>query len=986
MNNIFYIRHYYLLFNENFNLICIKEQSMIYTFFIMLLIITSSIFFYRGVSKKRKGLIISGLLIAISTFVFFAFLNFWADKLWYDSLGFQSRFWTEVLARLFSFITGAGLSMLLIFLFTLTIKQFNGKMRWAIVSVSGLYGGLRWAGNWQNILKFLNSQSSGISDPIHSLDAGFYMFTLPFLDFITGFTIVLGLMMLALAVLSKLRSGMDFLSHSPRAIFDRMEQDETAFEPRSGGPALPLAIIFLFTTAGAGFYLNRFHLLYNSGGIIDGPGWTDVNIRIPLLALTSGLTILLSLTILIPGIRKIYSKPLAKTGLSRYSEQLQSGIGLSSLILTLWFLLLGIIPWGAQTLFVRPNEITYERPYIKHNIENTLQGYKLSEITEKEFDVSENLTQESLQNNPGILNNIRLWDWRALKSVYSQFQEIRLYYKFNDIDIDRYMLEDEYRSIMISAREMDTSNLPEKSQTFVNKRFKYTHGYGVAMNTVNEFTPSGLPHFLIKDIPPQNEYPSLAVERPEIYYGESTQSYVVANSTEKEFNYPSGDANAYSSYQGVGGVPISNFFRKFLFGWKFKSTQFLFSGYQTPESRIMFNRNIHDRVQKAAPFLKFDRDPYIVLSKGKLYWIYDAYTFSRRFPYSRHFRGETFSNNQTVYTENPTQDFYNINYIRNSVKVIIDPYNGNMDFYIYDDDSIIEVWNKIYPDMFHPKEDMPLDLQRHVRYPSDLLLVQGSIYAKYHMQDPEVFYNQEDLWVRATEKYYNNVRPVEPYYVMWQQPGRETPEFVNMLPYTPKNRQVLISWIAGTSDPENYGEFIAYKFPKDKRILGTQQVETKIDQDSFLSGQLTLWDQRGSNVIRGNVLVIPLDGTIVYIEPIYLQSETAAYPELRLVAVMHNDNLSYAESFTEALSGLFKQGDNRAEITGESGTRDSTATGSSTKPFSGDAGDLAKKAQQAFNSYLTAQGNKDFDSAAESLKDLQDSLQQLIQQYGETSQ
>jgi len=965
MNNIFFLCPYYFM--------RMKERAMIYTFFIILLLIPSSILIYRGIRKKRKSQLISGLLMILSTIAFFSFLTFWADKLWYDSLGFKSRFWTEVLARIITFVTGAALTTLVLFLFSLTIKNIKGKMRWIILSISGLYGGLRWAGNWQNILKFFNSQNSGVIDPIHSLDAGFYMFKLPFLDYITGFFILLGLIMLGLAILSKFRAGMTFLASS--------EQEESLPAPQAGGPALPLALIVLFTTAAIGFYLNRFQLLYNAGGIIDGPGWTDVHIKMPLLAVTSGLTILLAFTLLIPGIRKIYSKPFSKTQLSKYPEQLQSGLGLSAVILTLWFLLLGIIPWGAQSLFVRPNEITYERPYIKHNIENTLEGFNLSEITEKEFNVSDNLSQETLQNNPGILNNIRLWDWRALKSVYSQFQEIRLYYKFNDIDIDRYHLNDEYRSVMISAREMDTSNLPMNSQTFVNKRFKYTHGYGVAMNTVNEFTSSGLPHFLIKDIPPQNEYPSLTVERPEIYYGESTQSYVVANSAEKEFNYPSGDDNAYSSYQGVGGVPISNFFRKFLFGWKFKSTQFLFSGYQTPDSRIMFNRNIQERVEKVAPFLKFDRDPYIVLSEGKLYWIFDAYTTSKRFPYSNHFRGENFSNNQSVFTENPTQDFYGVNYIRNSVKVVMDPYNGNMDFYIYDEDSIIDVWKSIYPDMFHSRNEMPVDLQRHVRYPSDLLLVQGSIYAKYHMQDPEVFYNQEDLWVRATEKYYNNVRPVEPYYVMWQQPGRDTPEFVNMLPYTPKNRQVLISWIAGTSDPENYGEFIAYKFPKDKRILGTQQVETKIDQDSFLSGQLTLWDQRGSNVIRGNVLVIPLDGTIVYIEPIYLQSETAAYPELRLVAVMHNDNLSYAESFTEALSGLFEQGNTPEANIDKSGSQNSTASDNASASFTGEAGELAKRAQQAFDNYLTSQGNKDFDGAAESLKELQDSLQKLDEIY-----
>lgn len=942
----------------------------------------SALLIFLGIRKKKKIVLLPGILLGAATILFFSFMTFWSEKLWFDSLGFQDRFWTEISTRVLTFVIGAVLSSLVVFLFTLTFNKINAFIRWTFVLFAALFGGLRWTGNWRSILIFLNQQSSGIVEPALSLDAGFYMFVLPFLDFLSGYLLTLGLLMLAAGTLSQFPSGKRLLTQSPGRFFKNKTKPVEEISEDAGGSAFTLSLIFVFIVAGAGYFLSRFHLLFSRRGIIDGPGWTDIHIRMPVLTITAIVTVLLALSLMIPGLRKLYAGFFKKTPLSGQSFLLLSGMGLSAVILTLWILLLGIIPWGAQTFLVKPNEITYERPYIQHNIKHTLQGYQLSEITEQEYAVDNTLTRENIQNNPGIINNIRLWDWRALKSVYAQFQEIRLYYKFNDIDIDRYALEDGYRSVMIAAREMDTENLPANSQTFVNKRFKYTHGYGVAMNTVNEFTESGLPHLLIKDIPPQNTYPSLKIDRPEIYYGESTDSYVVANSTEQEFNYPAGDSNSYSSYEGKGGVLLSSFFRKLMYGWRFKSTQFLFSGYQTEESRVMLNRNIHNRVREAAPFLKYDRDPYIVLSEGKLYWIYDAYTTSARFPYSNHYSGETFSSNQSVYTEDPTREFYNINYIRNSVKVIVDPYNGNMDFYIYDqEDPVINVWKSIYPGLFKPGDSMPQGLRNHVRYPSDYLLVQGTVYAKYHMQDPEVFYNQEDLWVRATEKYYNNVRPVEPYYVMWQRPGGGSPEFVNMLPYTPKNRQVMISWIAGMSDPENYGEFIAYKFPKDKRILGTQQVETKIDQDSFLSGQLTLWDQRGSNVIRGNVLVIPLDGTILYIEPIYLQSETAAYPELRLVAVMHNDNLSYAETFEEALSGLFDQ-----PTGGKPQQRTTLGVNGTASEITGEAAQLADRARRAFDGYLQAQGNRNFTEAAAKLQELQDSLQALNEIHSETGQ
>jgi uncharacterized membrane protein (UPF0182 family) len=574
--------------------------------------------------------------------------------------------------------------------------------------------------------------------------------------------------------------------------------------------------------------------------------------------------------------------------------------------------------------------------------------------------------------NQSIFKNVRLWDWRALDAVLKQFQEIRLYYEFHDVDIDRYTFDGQYREVMVSAREMVPGNLPPNSQTFVNKVFKYTHGYGIALSTVTDFTKEGLPNLLVKNIPPESKYKELAVEQPQIYYGEMTNDYVITNSSEEEFDYPRGEANEYIRYSGSGGVQLSNFWRKLIYAYKMGDIKLLLSSYPTPESRLMFRRQVEERVKTLAPFLQFDSDPYIVNAGGELYWMIDAYTTSKYYPYS-----EPFSTRERIeYKEGEDQrslevqhdfGFQGINYLRNSVKAVVNAYDGSVEFYIFDEeDPVIQVWDKVFPGMMKKREEMPEALVSHIRYPTDYLLTQGLVYAKFHMSDPEVFYNQEDLWIRATEKYYGQVQPVEPYYIMWQHPDEEEAEFTLILPFTPKNRQVLIGWIAGLCDPDNYGRFLAYSFPKEKRVLGPQQVETKIDQDSYLSGQLSLWDQRGSSVIRGNVLAIPVENTIIYVEPIYLQAETAAYPELRLVCVMHDDQLSYAENFDKALEGVF--GEAPAPVTAVEG------------PGAETTGQMIQQAKQAFDDYLERTGQGNFEEASRALDRLQRALEQLYHQ------
>ncbi|MGD9300569.1 MAG: UPF0182 family protein, partial [Desulfobacterales bacterium] len=861
-------------------------------------------------------------------------------------------------------LAGAVAGAAFVYLLTIGVSRSRPLIRIAAVVISGLIGLLQGAANWEIILKFIHRAPTQLPDPIFEKPVGFYLFHLPFYDVVYASILVFSLLALAataIAAFVSIQSGetVEFQTASDRKV------RHSVFRC-SGVLLLVLAL---------GKYLDRYHLMYSELGAVTGPGWTDVHVRLPALMVLIVLMAAGAGLLLIGPLRRLLQQRLERWRKnSEYASVYTIGT-VAGVIAVVWIVGLAMLPGLFQWLRVEPNEITFEKPYIAHNIEFTRHGFNLQNVEEREFPAAEQFKPSMVEKNQQIFDNIRLWDWRALDAVYKQFQEIRLYYEFFDVDVDRYTAADKYIQVMISAREMEVSNLPEQSRTFVNRRFKYTHGYGITLTGVSEFTPQGLPDLIVKDIPPQSRYPELKVEQPQIYYGELTDYPVVVNTLEKEFDYPMGDQNVYIQYPGKGGVQLKHYWwRKFLYGWKFDGMRLFLSSYPTAESRILFHRQIEDRVRTLAPFLKFDDDPYIVLADGRLYWIIDAYTTTRYYPYSERFTGMKADSSQNIRQLIPARrpekhEFSNINYVRNSVKAVVDAFHGSVTFYVFEDtDPIVQTWCGIFPELFRDRQDMPPALAAHVRYPKDMLLMQGLVYSKYHMTDPTVFYNQEDLWVRATEKYYNQVQPVEPYYIMWELPGSNEPEFVLMLPFTPKNRQVSIGWIAGMSDGDNYGRILAYKFPKEKRVLGPQQVETKIDQDSYLSGQLTLWDQRGSRVIRGNVLAIPIEDTLLYVEPIYLQAETAAYPELRLVAVMHNDDLSYAESFEKALAGLF-DGDRRLE-TSTAKIPGATAT---ERPLD----QLIRKAGDAFQNYLQSLGEKKFSDASRALEQLEAALQNL---------
>ncbi len=932
-----------------------------YAFIIALGIAAGIVLVVLGARNRKYSMVAAGIGLVLLTQAGFRFLDFWGEYLWFRSAGFADRLITELAAMAISSATGLAVGAAAAFLVTLMWKNSGGTARFTARVFGALWGAVWGWGNWEVILRWYNRMSTGIEDPILGRDVGFYLFTLPFLESVFSLLFWLSVVTLGILVFSRyfhIAGG-------------TLEVDYHRMGDGGSETALHAGTSMVFLVMAFGMFLNRYQLLYSTLGAVTGPGWTDVHIRFPAYLALALWTVLAAAIILVPKARTLISRRLSQTTLPReFHPPVIAGSAAASIVVV-WFAALVLIPGAFQWIRVEPNEITFETPYIAHNIDFTRKAFGLDRVEEREFDAAGNLERGMVENNPHIFNNIRLWDWRALDEVYAQFQEIRLYYEFVDVDIDRYTLDGNYRQVMVSARELNQDNLPAQSRTFVNKRFKYTHGYGVTLSMVNRFTEEGLPHLLVKDIPPKTDHPQLELEYPQIYYGSLARSHVLVNTSEEEFDYPSGEKNIYIHYPGTGGVPIDSMWRRFLFGWKFDGTRLFFSSYPTEGSRIMFHREIHDRVKTLAPFLTFDDDPYIVIDEGRLYWIVDAYTTSKYYPYSERFYSRSVAG--LASSDRPASfDLLNettgINYIRNAVKVVVDAFNGDVRFYVFDEnDPIIGVWRKIYPEMFLDREDMPESLMAHVRYPVDLLLVQGQKFSKYHMTDPTVFYNQEDLWVRATEKYYGSVQPVDPYYVIWEEPGTDEPEFVLMQPFTPKNRQVLIGWIAGMCDFENYGRLLAYKFPKEKRVLGTQQMETKIDQDSFLSGQLSLWDQRGSNVIRGNVLVIPVENTLIYIEPIYLQADTAAYPELRLVAVMHNDNLSYAETFEEALAGLF--GDGGPSAAAREDTPDDGAGGS--------RDELIRRAGAAFEAYLGALGDKKFDEAARALEDLERSLSGL---------
>jgi uncharacterized membrane protein (UPF0182 family) len=543
-----------------------------------------------------------------------------------------------------------------------------------------------------------------------------------------------------------------------------------------------------------------------------------------------------------------------------------------------------LFPALVQRFQVQPNELARERPYIEYNIQFTREAFALGRVEEQSFAAEKMPSPQDIAQNEVTISNIRLWDHRPLKDTYNQIQSIRLYYDFHDVDVDRYNIDGEYRQVMLSARELSVEKLAGEAQTWVNRQLQFTHGYGVALSPVNEITTEGLPVLLVKDIPPVGNF---NIEQPQIYFGEKTNHYVIVNTNTQEFDYPMGEKNVYGHYQGKDGVNLDSFIRRLVYAWQFGDLNILISGELTPESRVLYYRNIRERVNHLAPFLKLDSDPYLVVMDGGLFWIQDAYTVSDRYPYSQPIGG-------------------GLNYIRNSVKAVINAYDGSVTFYVADpEDAIIRTYQTIFPKLFVPAEQMPDSLRVHLRYPEDMFNIQASVYQSYHMRDARVFYNKEDLWAMPREVYAGEEQLMEPYYVIMRLPGEEKEEFLLMLPFTPMNKNNTIGWLAARCDGENYGKLLAYHFPKERLVYGPSQIENRIQQDTVITEQLALWSRGGSRVIRGNLLLIPLGKSNLYVEPVFLQAEAGGLPELKRVIVVAGEQIAMEPTLKESIAAIF---------------------------------------------------------------------------------
>ena len=706
------------------------------------------------------------------------------------------------------------------------------------------------------------------ADPVFGRPLTFYLFTLPAWREFAGWLTTIAILVCAMALFFRLASAPErLLTRGPRA-GDR------------GGRGLALAWSGVLLALAANVYLGRFDRLLGEHTIFSGVTYTEAHVLLPGALAVSAL--------LVAG--AAVAAVLAFT-----SPRLRWLIAVA-VPAAVVYIGTGLVSGYVNGFIVKPNELVRETPYIARNIAMTRTAFGLDRVSARAFPADPTIEAANPAANQDTLQNIRLWDWRALQDTLRQLQEIRTYYDFPDIDIDRYVLNGSLRQVMIATRELSIDKLPVSSRNWINEKLIYTHGYGITMNPVNGFTPEGLPALVLRDMPVLSTVPSLAVKRPEVYFGEMTNTDVYVKTRQQEFNYPQGQSNSLTSYEGTGGIVIGGMARRLLIAFNRGDLAKLpFSDDVTPDSRLLMRRNVRDRVAALAPFLVYDDDPYMVLGDdGRLTWMMDGFTASDEFPYSR---GYTLGNQR-------------VNYVRNSVKVTIDAYDGTTTFYVFDaTDPIINAWREVFPVLFKDASAMPADLRKHVRYPELLLALQADVFGLYHMTNPEVFYNREDLWtvagVAADSQRGSATAPMEPNFVLMKLPGEDTTEFVEMLPFTPANRNNLIGWIAGRSDGDHYGTTIAYDFPKTRLIDGPLQIEARIDQNAQLSGQLSLWNQQGSRVRRGSLLVIPIGRALLYAEAIYLQAERSPMPELRLVVLAMQDRLAYAPTFEEALAGLF---------------------------------------------------------------------------------
>ncbi|MFC1921486.1 UPF0182 family protein [Chloroflexota bacterium] len=885
------------------------------------------------------------LWIVIGIFAVFILLSvgkgFYTEWLWFNNLGYGSIF-TKILGTRVIIFFLAAIIFAVLFLGNLIlatrlvpksethfwpwaiVRQIQSVLKLGVILGTGflsLIFGLIAQGNWETILRFLNWQPFGVIDPAFQREVGFYVFSLPFLNMIRSWLLgalvftLLGSLVVYLLSYGVQRRKFDFarpvLAHA-------------------GG--LIAAILGLFAW---GYWLGIWELVFSDRGVIFGASYADLNAKLPAQWILLIVVLSLVAVVLISIWRRDYRLPL---------------YGLGAWIVAA-IIVGGIYPTLIQRFQVDPNELAKETPYIEYNILATREAFGLTQIEEEPFPAENMPSSQDIEDNDVTIGNIRLWDHRPLKDTYNHIQSLRPYYDFYDVDVDRYTIDGEYRQVMLSARELSTEKLSVDAQTWVNLRLLYTHGYGLTLSPVNEIGSQGLPVLFEKDIPPVGYFD---IEQPAIYYGERTNDYVIVRTNTQEFDYPSGDENVYGRYEGEGGISLNGFIRKLMYAWQLGDFNILISNELTPDSKVLYYRNVRERVNHLAPFLMLDSDPYLVIADGRLFWIQDAYTVSDRYPYST--------------------PIGNLNYIRNSVKAVIDAYNGDVTFYITDpDDALIRTYETIFPELFVSADKMPDNIREHLRYPEDMFNVQAAVYQTYHMRDARVFYNKEDQWTVPQEVYFDTEQTMEPYYIIMRLPGEEIEEFLLMLPFNPKNKKNTVGWLAARCDGDNYGKLLAYSFPKEAWVDGPSQIENRIGQDTIITEQLALWGRGGSKVIRGNLLMIPIGESILYVEPVFLQAEGGGLPELKRVIVAAGEHIVMTPTLAQSLEAIFGAG----EVPVIPVTPPPPDTEEPKEPVTGDIASLIVQAQQHYDKAMEYQKEGNWAGYGQEIDALQAVLEQL---------
>ncbi|MHB8793307.1 MAG: UPF0182 family membrane protein [Thermoleophilia bacterium] len=917
-----------------------------------------------GKRSRRWPWTLVGAIVIFVLFFLGRGVHYYTEWLWFGEVGYTSVFWKVLTAKLGLGLAAGAVFFICVYGNVLLARRLAPRFQVGpgsdvierasipdrlvkiLIPVLLILPTLIVAGavgaSWEEFLKFFNATEFGITDPVFNRDVSFYVFILPFLRTLQSFawwTLIFTLFATA---------GIHFFDYAIS-----WSESKVVFAPHVKAH-LSVIMGFMMLTLGAGYLLKGYVLMFSPRGVVFGASYTDVHAQLPVYKFLAAVAVVAAILFLVNIYFRGWKLPILAIG-----------------IIVLTAIFAGkVYPFVVQQYQVAPNELAKEEQYIKYNIEFTRTAFDLDPIEEQAFAAVDNLTPVDLQANSATASNIRLWEPRTLGQTYNQIQVIRPYYNFSDVDVDRYMIDGRLQQVMLSPRELKSGALSAAAQTWQNEHLVFTHGYGLAMSPVAQSTAEGLPQLIVRDIPPQVSYPELNVANPAIYYGEQPSEYIVVRSTTQEFDYPKGDDNVYTTYEGKGGVDVSAPWHRLAFSWRFASLKLLVSDAVEGESRIMIHRDIGDRIRNIAPFLEYDRDPYMVLADGRLFWIQDAYTTSSYYPYSK------------PSSEGSSEGF---NYMRNSVKVVVDAYNGDVIFYVNDEsDPIIQTYQKMFPDLFKPGNEMSEQMREHLRYPEDLFRAQAEMYSTYHMTDPRVFYNKEDLWSISKTTMEGRQVFMDPYYVIMRLPGQQKEEFMLLLPFSPNNRDNMIGWMAAKSDPGSYGERLVYKFPKDKLIYGPTQIQARFNQDPTISGQITLWSQSGSQVSYGNLLVVPVNDSLIYVEPLYLKASNGQIPELKRVLVSYGGRVAMEEDLSKALQSIFATSfTGLPEKTSSGGT---APGGTATTPETGTTQtvkQLADSAMDHYNKALEAQKRGDWATYGSEIKLLEETLVRMQASAGQ---